>query len=79
MIAAIIYKEIVLEVNFIYHKGSPIVMYYKDGTGHPGDDPEMEIQEINHNGEDIYDLLEGNIEEIEDLCWKYLEDYEGEM
>lgn len=72
MKTTIIYKEIELEIDFEYYSGSPMVMYYKDGTGHPGDDPEIEIQEILHKGEDIYELLEDNMSDLEELLWNYV-------
>jgi hypothetical protein len=36
-------------------------MYFSDGTGHPGESPSVEIQEVYAGGVDIYELLTEDI------------------
>jgi len=40
------HSEAELEITYKYYKGSPMVMYYPDGSGHPGDPDEVEINSI---------------------------------
>jgi hypothetical protein len=74
MIKAIEYKGIEFDVEFDYLPPSPMVMYYKDGTGHPGDEADIDIQYIKHKGTCFYDILEENIDDIEVLVWKEMEE-----
>ena len=44
-----------------------MVMYYSDGTGHPGEPPSVEIQAVYAGEVDIYELLtEDLLEYIEE-------------
>jgi hypothetical protein len=56
-----------VNVNYHYDKGEPMVMYYPDGSGHPGAPPSAEIYEVYAGSEDdIYHLLSQDVlEEIE--------------
>jgi hypothetical protein len=56
-----------VNVDYYYDKGEPMVMYYADGSGHPGEPPSAEIQAVYAGGEDdIYHLLSQDVlEEIE--------------
>jgi hypothetical protein len=74
MLKVIEYKGIEFDVEFNYNPPEPMVMYYKDGTGYPGCEAEIEIQYIKHKGTCFYDILEDNITEIEQLVWKELEE-----
>ena len=35
-----------VNVDYYYDKGEPMVMYYSDGSGHPGEPPSAEIQAV---------------------------------
>lgn len=50
------YNNIKLEVSYEYYKGSPPVFYYPDGSGHPGDPPEVDIIKI--TADDVCYLLD---------------------
>jgi hypothetical protein len=39
----------------------PMVMYYKDGSGHPGSPAEFEIEEITGKAMDLVDLINNHI------------------
>lgn len=53
-------------VNYHYDKGEPMVMYYPDGSGHPGEPPSAEIYEVYAGVVNIYELLDTDVlEEIE--------------
>jgi len=58
---------VTVSVDYDYNPGEPMVMYYKDGSGHPGEPPSAEIRAIYAGGEeDIYHLLSQDVlEEIE--------------
>ena len=38
-----------------------MIMYFSDGTGHPGEPPSAEIQAVYAGDVDIYELLEADI------------------
>lgn len=76
------FKGIELEVVGKYYEEEPMVMYYQDGSGHPGFPSQFEVLEIIYLDPDletytdvypIYDSLE-LIEEISQLA---LEKYES--
>jgi hypothetical protein len=59
-------RGVKVDVNYYYDKGEPMVMYYPDGSGHPGEPPSAEIQEVYAGDVDIYELLDTDVlEEIE--------------
>lgn len=59
-------RGVKVDVNYYYDKGEPMVMYYPDGSGHPGEPPSAEIQEVYAGDVDIYELLGTDVlEEIE--------------
>ena len=69
------FKGIRLEVLASVTGGEPMVMYYPDGSGHPGSAPEVEIEEILFEDVDVFEIYEslGFLEEISAL---YLENYD---
>jgi hypothetical protein len=58
-----------MAVDYYYDKGEPMVMYYPDGSGHPGSPPSVEIEGVYVDGEtDIYELLsESVIDRIQEI------------
>lgn len=65
----ITYKELELEVEADYTPEEPMVMYYPDGSGHPGSAAECDILSIKYKGNDVYGIFEklDLISEIEEL------------
>ena len=54
-------RDINLIVEYYYDPGERMVMYFSDGTGHPGEPPSVEIQAVYAGDVDIYELLEADI------------------
>ena len=54
-------RDIDLNVEYYYNPGERMVMYFNDGTGHPGEPPSIEIQAVYAGDVDIYELLEADI------------------
>ena len=50
-----------VNVNYYYSKGEPMVMYYSDMSGHPGEPPSAEIQAVYAGDVDIYELLSADM------------------
>ena len=61
------YKGVELEVEYDYQPEEACVMYYSDGSGYPGCAEQIDITEITINGVDVFELLENDLEEIEEL------------
>ena len=60
-------RDINLNVEYYYDPGERMVMYYPDGSGHPGSPPSVEIQAVYAGDVDIYELLaEDLLEYIEE-------------
>ena len=57
----VVVRDIKLNINYYYNPGERMVMYYSDGTGHPGESPSVEIQKVYAGDVDIYELLTENI------------------
>ena len=66
METTIIYKGIEFDVEFDYQPEEPVVMYYKDGSGHPGCAEECNVHEVSHKGTDFTEFLEEFLTDIED-------------
>ena len=54
-------RDINLNVEYYYHPGERPVMYFSDGTGHPGEPPSVEIQAVGVGDVDIYELLDADL------------------
>ena len=54
-------RDINLNVEYYYDPGERMVMYFSDGTGHPGEPPSAEIQAVYAGDIDIYELLEADL------------------
>lgn len=54
-------RDINLNIEYYYDPGERMVMYFSDGTGHPGEPPSVEIQAVYAGDVDIYELLEADI------------------
>jgi len=74
--ANISFKGIHLYVQFNYIPEEPMVMYYADGSGHPGSAAEIEIQEIIYESTDVYDIYDSlnQIANIEDAIFDQYKD-----
>lgn len=70
------YKDVVMEVEYDYTPEEPMVMYYKDGSGHPGSPAYVEVHEIKIGGQDVYHLLEDEAELIEEYILNSNQDTE---
>ena len=53
--------DVKLSVEYYYDPGERMVMYYSDGSGHPGEPPSVEIQAVYAGDVDIYELLSADI------------------
>jgi len=53
--------DVKVNVEYYYDKGEPMVMYYPDGSGHPGMPPSAEIQAVYAGDVDIYELLSADM------------------
>ena len=54
-------RDVPLTVSYYHNPGEPAVMYYKDGSGHPGEPPSIEIQAVYAGEIDIYELLDADM------------------
>jgi hypothetical protein len=63
-------------VDYYYDKGEPQVMYYADGSGHPGSPPSVELDGIYVEGseQELYECLQDSL--TEQIEHKILESYE---
>ena len=50
-------RDINLNIEYYYDPGERMVMYFSDGTGHPGEPASVEIQAVYAGEVDIYELL----------------------
>ena len=53
--------DVYLDVHGYYSPAEPMVMYYPDGSGHPGCSAEFEISSVKLEGIVITDLLSDDI------------------
>ncbi|MCI4437366.1 MAG: hypothetical protein JHC33_11225 [Ignisphaera sp.] len=53
--------DVYLDVHGYYSPEEPMVMYYPDGSGHPGCSAEFEIISVSLNGTRITDLLSDDV------------------
>jgi hypothetical protein len=51
-------ESLELDIEGWYTPGEPEVRYYRDGSGYPGSDPELEIYSVSINGNDISAIFE---------------------
>lgn len=71
------YLDYTLEVEYDYEPEEPMVMYYKDGSGHPGSPAIVNIYSCKLGDVDILDLLAPNrIEDIEELIFNQIKEEE---
>ena len=54
-------NDVPLRVEYYYNRGEAMVMYYPDGSGHPGEPPSAEIQAVYAGDVDIYELLNADV------------------
>ena len=54
-------REVPLTVSYFHHLGEPTVMYFSDGSGHPGEPPSIEVQAVYAGEIDIYELLDADM------------------
>ena len=68
MTTTITFRGIEFDVDYDFQEAEPMVMYYADGSGHPGSPAEVEqINEITHNGTDFTEFLEEHEDDIKDI------------
>jgi len=74
-------EEALITVEFDYEPEEQMVMYYPDGSGHPGSPAnvsnisvywETQIHKKEDIKIDITDLLEQLGYDVEEMCWNYL-------
>jgi len=64
----IIYREIDLTVFYDYQPYEPPEYYDTNGTGYPGCSASIDINDVEHKGESIIELLDGaQLNDIEEL------------
>ena len=56
--------DVRLDVHGYYSPAEPMVMYYPDGSGHPGCSAEFEITSVKLEGIVITDLLSDEVYEL---------------
>ena len=65
------------DVSFDFQPEEKEVRYYSDGSGYPGCSAEIEITNIEYEGEDWNDYLSDKAEKIlEETLWYILEHHE---
>lgn len=65
-LVTVVYRNVPLLLEGYYWEGSPMVMYYPDGSGHPGDPAQFEIVNVWVQDTNIVELLHDNqFEELE--------------
>ena len=67
--------DVYLDVHGYYSPAEPMVMYYPDGSGHPGCSAEFEIISVSLNGTRITDLLSDEVYEL--IIEKSIENHEN--
>ena len=72
MITIINYKGIDFDVNYEFFPEEEVVMYYKDGSGHPGCPASIEIESITMRGVEFYGFLD-SLNLINEINEKILE------
>ena len=68
--------EVELVIYFDYQPEEKEVMYYSDGSGYPGCAEHLEINAIEHKGDDMTDMLMHLKDKIEDELYEYI--HEGQ-
>ena len=58
MVTTINYKGIDFDVHYEFFPEEEVVMYYKDGSGHPGCPASIEIESITMRGVEFYGFLD---------------------
>ena len=56
--------DVRLDVHGYYSPAEPMVMYYPDGSGHPGCSAEFDIETVTVEGVNIYELLSEHVKQI---------------
>lgn len=57
------YQEVDFDIEYNYYPEEKAVMYYPDGSGHPGSSAEVEILKIEVMGYDMLELLNNYVVE----------------
>lgn len=70
----ITFRDTELLVEYEYDKGEPMVMYYSDLSGSPGEPPSVEIHDIFVEDTSIYNVFDDTL--IDELAERILETYE---
>lgn len=52
------FGDIEFDIEYNYIPEEPMVMYYADGSGHPGSSAEVEIRKIFIGSTEVYDILQ---------------------
>ena len=74
-------EEAEITVEFDYQPEEPVVMYYPDGSGHPGSPASVDNISVYWKTQihkkqdvkiDITNLLEQLGHDVEEMCWDYL-------
>ena len=70
------FNEVEFDVYYDYTPGEKEVLYYSDGSGHPGCPETIDVTGVELCGIDWYDYLTPKaLEEIEQAVWDYREEY----
>jgi hypothetical protein len=71
------YKGVELDIEFYFSPSEASVMYYSDGSGYPGCAEEVEIYSVGHNGADISELIDDQLDNIEEELLKQIHNHEN--
>ena len=75
------YEGYDLEVKFEYTPGEEMVMYYPDGSGHPGSDPEITLGSVIIPGLEVEILpllTDKQKRELEDRVYELFHEYNAD-
>ena len=69
----IVFDDREIEVTGYYLPEEPMVMYYSDGSGHPGSPSDFDLLKIEINNKDVTNDYDENIEEVIELVINQIE------
>ena len=72
---SLVMYDVLLNIEYEYTEGEPMVDNYGDGSGYPGSPASIELYTVSVNGADITDIISVSIlDEIREKLLDYHED-----
>jgi len=72
---SLVMYDVLLNIEYEYTEGEPMVYNYGDGSGYPGSPASIELYTVSVNGADITDIISVSIlDEIREKLLDYHED-----